>query len=65
MAMPCPIFLVPVMGKTGTTSDFRGALFVGSYWFNKHKEHVQAIFKIALCERRTGKPQHSDWRKRR
>jgi penicillin-binding protein 1A len=31
-ALDAPDFPIPVMGKTGTTSDFRDALFVGSTW---------------------------------
>ena len=34
-ALDSPDFPIPVMGKTGTTSDFRDALFVGSTYGRK------------------------------
>ena len=50
MATPCPIFLVPVMDKTGTTSSFHDALFAGSYWFNKHKEDVRRHSRLRFVK---------------
>ncbi len=49
-ALDGPDFPIPVMGKTGTTSDFRDALFVGSTY---GREGITVAVRIGFDDNRT------------